>query len=451
MRLALASYPAVCAGASCTRALHSDPYLHHFQIVTFVSAIGTVLLAPAHEARADGRPWSRADVDRLGTLVILRQSAAAAAVLGKDASAEAIGATAAAVAADEAAFVSAYNATSADAAAQEALMRVRVGEVVRCRCRKLSCRCVLVIGRPPDNRLRGPRTQAARTLAVPMQEFAGPRPDLTAPPAGLTAAAPPSASSAAPATPAYEGFDGTVYDMHGVELPGVRATEANRSPDVICVRCPHAPTACRMASLIRAVKAAKDSTGGVLTTIVTGVPVGLGEPCFDKLPAVLAHAMLSLPAVKGFELGSGFRGSQTRGSVHNDVFVPTPTAPSSDSSSSPAAAAGDTLLRTTTNHAGGTLGGISSGAPLQFRVAIKPVSTIGRPQATADYSGQATVLEAKGRHDPCVLPRAPPLVEAMTALVLADAALIQRSRGLALRCLPPAEGEAEEEEAGGGY
>lgn len=352
----------VAAGAIAEKWLARE---YGTQIVSFVSAIGTVQLAPEHELQPDGRPWSRNDVDTLGTLVILT-----------------------AVAGDEEAFVREYNASSADAAAQELLMR------------EFSGGAAAVIKSPP-----APGSSGMLEKAMP----------------GL---------------PAYEGSDGTVYDMHGAALPGVHATDAIRSPDVIAVRCPHAPTACRMASLIRAVKSARDSTGGVMTTTVGGVPIGLGEPCFDKLQALLAHAMLSLPAVKGFELGSGFRGSQVRGSVHNDTFLPATVSSSQ--------AEGGMLLRTATNHAGGTLGGISNGAPLLFRVAIKPVSTIGRPQATCTYDGSATVLEAKGRHDPCVLPRVPPLVEAMTALVLADTALIQRSRGLPLRCLPSPDEDSHE-------
>lgn len=145
------------------------------------------------------------------------------------------------------------------------------------------------------------------------------------------------------------------------------------------------------------------------------MPAGLGEPVFDRLEAKLAHAMLSLPATKGFEIGTGFRGTTMRGSVHNDPFVAN-------------SAAGGGKLTTKTNNAGGTLGGISVGTPIEFRVAIKAVSTIGQAQHTATFEGEATVLEAKGRHDPCVLPRAPPLLEGMTTIVLADAVLMQRTR-----------------------
>jgi chorismate synthase len=243
----------------------------------------------------------------------------------------------------------------------------------------------------------------------------------------------------------YEDVDGVLYDREG----GVVATDAGsvRSDDLVTLRCPHPATASRMATLIRQLKAEKDSTGGVLSAVVGRVPVGLGEPCFDKLEARLAAAMLSLPATKGFEIGTGFAGTRLRGSEHNDVFASAGGAPAeweeqqskakdaieaaasaSSSKVHPTMSQGGTLLRPRTNHAGGTLGGISTGADIEFRVAIKPVSTIGRPQLTAGYDGKEAVLEARGRHDPCVLPRAGPLVEGMTALVLADLALIQRTR-----------------------
>jgi chorismate synthase len=150
---------------------------------------------------------------------------------------------------------------------------------------------------------------------------------------------------------------------------------------------------------------------------------------------MLAHAMLSIPATKGFEIGSGFAGTKLRGSQHNDAFVPTSGNNSSSSSSSSSNNNSNNnnpsephLLKTLTNNAGGTLGGITSGQDIVFRVAIKPVSTIGRAQKTATFDGKAVTLEAKGRHDPFVLPRAVPIVEAMAALVLADLALIQLAR-----------------------
>lgn len=179
----------------------------------------------------------------------------------------------------------------------------------------------------------------------------------------------------------------------------------------ILMRCPDPTTAIQMAELVQAVKAAKDSIGGIVRCVVRNVPAGLGEPCFDKLPALLAHAMLSIPATKGFEFGSGFEGTKMRGSQHNDPFVMT-----------------EKGLQPATNHAGGTLGGISTGAEITFRVAFKPVSTIGLPQETASFSGEKLVLEAKGRHDPCVVPRAPVIVESMAAMVLLDAHLMQLTR-----------------------
>ena len=182
--------------------------------------------------------------------------------------------------------------------------------------------------------------------------------------------------------------------------------------DATLVRCPHRETAGQMETLVREVKEAADSVGGVITCICRNVPAGWGEPVFDKLEALLAHAMLSLPATKGFEIGSGFAGSRMLGSVHNDPFVKK----------------GD-RLGTRTNYAGGVLGGISSGEPVVFRVAFKPVATIGKTQRTADFEGRPVELAAKGRHDPCVVPRAVPIVETMAALVLVDLALRQRMRG----------------------
>lgn len=226
------------------------------------------------------------------------------------------------------------------------------------------------------------------------------------------------ASEGDEAVPAYVDARDRVYNRQGKLLEGktVADVAAHATDELVHVRCPHAATACRMASLIRKVKSEHDSIGGTVACVCTNVPVGLGEPCFDKLEAVLAHAMMSLPATKGFEIGSGFTGTSWRGSKHNDAFVKSNEGQS------------DRMLKPATNSAGGTLGGISSGADICFRVAVKPVSTIGRAQPTADFSGNDTVLEAKGRHDPCVLPRTPPLVEAMAAITLIDAALQQRMR-----------------------
>lgn len=216
--------------------------------------------------------------------------------------------------------------------------------------------------------------------------------------------------------PSYQDHAGTVYDYDGKAMAFPNAA-AWLTDELYPMRCPHAPTAARMASLIRQVKSEQDSIGGSLACMCTGVPAALGEPVFDRLEAKLAHAMLSLPATKGFEIGSGFEGTKMRGSKHNDPFVKNKDT-----------AEGAPCLSTSSNFAGGTLGGITNGAPVYFNVAIKSVSTIGRAQSTVTFDGQDIVLEAKGRHDPCVLPRAPPLVEAMAALVLIDAALLQRTR-----------------------
>jgi chorismate synthase len=158
-----------------------------------------------------------------------------------------------------------------------------------------------------------------------------------------------------------------------------------------------------MEALITQLKAEGDSVGGVITAVATGLPAGLGDPVFDKLEADLAKAMLSINAVKGFEIGSGFAAAAGRGSQFNDPFEQR-----------------DGRVRTQSNHSSGIQGGISNGEDVYFRVAFKPVATIGKAQQTVDTSGAAAELQAKGRHDPCVVPRAVPIVEAMTALVLAD-------------------------------
>lgn len=170
------------------------------------------------------------------------------------------------------------------------------------------------------------------------------------------------------------------------------------------VRCPDPKAAKAMIKLIEEVRDDNDSIGGVIRAVIKGLPVGLGEPVFDKLPADLGKAMLSINAVKGFEIGSGFGGVGLRGSQHNDEFY-------SDESGK---------VRTKTNFAGGTLGGISNGESIYFRVAIKPVSTISKEQTTVNKDGESVQLKAEGRHDPCVLPRAVPIVDAMAAIVIMD-------------------------------
>ncbi|MCL2183774.1 MAG: chorismate synthase [Chitinispirillia bacterium] len=177
------------------------------------------------------------------------------------------------------------------------------------------------------------------------------------------------------------------------------------------VRCPDQKSAEAMERLIREVKSDGDSIGGIVTCVCRNVPAGWGEPVFDKLEALLAQAMMSIPAAKGFEVGAGFASAAMRGSEHNDIFV-----------------AKDGRLGTATNRSGGIQGGISNGEPIIFRVAFKPTATIGKEQVTADYIGNETILKPTGRHDPCVVPRAVPVVEAMAALVLGDMALGQMGR-----------------------
>ncbi|MBI5368324.1 MAG: chorismate synthase [Planctomycetes bacterium] len=203
-----------------------------------------------------------------------------------------------------------------------------------------------------------------------------------------------------------------------VDPDRVSARAVERTP----VRCPDPRAAARMIALIEETRADGDSLGGIVECVARRVPPGLGEPVFDKLEADLAKAMLSLPASKGFEIGSGFAGVLMTGSEHNDPFY---------------SEAG--RVRTRTNRSGGIQGGISNGEPILLRVAFKPTATIMRPQETVDRRGRRVLLSGRGRHDPCVLPRAVPLVEAMTALVLADHYLRQLpvARGLAGLEPPP--------------
>lgn len=177
------------------------------------------------------------------------------------------------------------------------------------------------------------------------------------------------------------------------------------------VRCPDKAAAARMTERIEQIRKAGDSIGGVVRAVARGVPAGWGEPVFDKLDADLAKAMLSLPAVKGFEVGSGFAGTKMTGSQHNDLFAPRPGGG----------------ITTRSNFSGGIQGGISNGEMITMRIAFKPTATIMRAQETVDSAGEPATLAPRGRHDPCVLPRAVPIVEAMTALVLADHYLRQRA------------------------
>ena len=178
------------------------------------------------------------------------------------------------------------------------------------------------------------------------------------------------------------------------------------------VRCPDARMAEQMIQRIEAIGQEGDSCGGVIECVVRQASTGLGMPVFDKLEADLAKAVMSLPATKGFEIGSGFAGTLLKGSAHNDAFLPTK----------------DGTLHTATNYSGGIQGGISNGEPIVIRVAFKPTATIRKEQQTINAAGEATTLSAKGRHDPCVLPRAVPMVEAMVSLVLADHLLRQQGQ-----------------------
>lgn len=202
-----------------------------------------------------------------------------------------------------------------------------------------------------------------------------------------------------------------VKSVHQIEATVDPATVTSEQVESNIVRCPDAETAARMIEHIKQLRTEGDSAGGVIECVLRGVPAGLGEPVFDKLEADLAKAMLSLPATKGFEIGSGFAGTRLTGSQHNDPFVMQ-----------------EGQVRTTTNHSGGIQGGISNGEAIFFRVAFKPTPTITRSQQTVTVTGEAAQLAARGRHDPCVVPRAVPIVEAMAALVLCDHALRQRGQ-----------------------
>jgi chorismate synthase len=177
------------------------------------------------------------------------------------------------------------------------------------------------------------------------------------------------------------------------------------------VRCPDPATALEMETLITEVKTKGDTIGGVITCVIQGVPVGLGEPVFGKLHAALGHAMLTINAAKGFEYGDGFDAALYRGSEHNDCFF-------NDKGT----------VRTRTNHSGGVQGGISNGEDIYFRVAFKAVATLLKTQETVTSTGEETLLKARGRHDPCVLPRAVPIVESMAAMTIADYLLIRQAR-----------------------
>jgi len=210
------------------------------------------------------------------------------------------------------------------------------------------------------------------------------------------------------------GYVKRIKDLEGIVDPQIVTLEQVESN---IVRCPDSECAERMIDLIDQTRRAQDSIGGVVECVARHVPPGLGDPVFDKLEADLAKGAMSLPASKGFEIGSGFAGTLLTGSEHNDVYYTD--------------AAGN--LRTETNRSGGIQGGISNGENIIIRVAFKPTATIGKEQNTVTRDGNATTLAAKGRHDPCVLPRAVPMVEAMVALVLCDHLLRQRGQCGALK------------------
>jgi chorismate synthase len=193
-----------------------------------------------------------------------------------------------------------------------------------------------------------------------------------------------------------------VSQVGEIKAPHYSQLDLSKTEENI-IRCPDPVTAEQMISLIDQVRLDRDTVGGIVTCVVKNTPVGLGEPVFDKLHAELGKAMLGINAVKGFEYGSGFEGVTLRGSEHNDEFY----------------TEGD-RIRTKTNHSGGVQGGISNGEDIYFNVAFKPVATIMQDQSTVDKEGNAATVSGKGRHDPCVVPRAVPIVEAMAALVIAD-------------------------------
>ncbi len=215
-------------------------------------------------------------------------------------------------------------------------------------------------------------------------------------------------------------------EHHGIQIVSyverIQNIEAKIDPEKVMrdeveanvVRCPDSEKAAEMLRLIESVKTEGDSLGGVICGVVRNVPPGLGEPVFDKLHADLGKAMLSINAVKGFEIGSGFSGTRLRGSEHNDPFALDEAG----------------RVRTTANRSGGIQGGISNGEAIIFRVAFKPVATIGKTQETVNVSMEPVSLKASGRHDPCVLPRAVPIVDAMAALVLMDHLLRHKAQNL---------------------
>ena len=194
-----------------------------------------------------------------------------------------------------------------------------------------------------------------------------------------------------------------VKSIGPVEMPLTREIYNQNQVDANPVRCPDTLTAKAMMDYLDSIKAEGDSTGGIIECVITNVPVGLGEPVFDRIEADLAKAMLSLPSTKGFEIGSGFSMSQKKGSEVNDEFI-----------------LRNGKISTLANHSGGVQGGITNGENIIFRVAFKPASTIKKQQNTVDKEGKSISISVEGRHDPCVVPRAVPIVEAMAHLVITD-------------------------------
>ncbi len=206
-----------------------------------------------------------------------------------------------------------------------------------------------------------------------------------------------------------------VESINIIKMPFLDHFPSVEEIDASSVRCPDPETAKAMVELIQKVQEEGDSLGGIILCRIRNVPIGLGEPVFDRLEADLAKAMLSIPATKGFEIGSGFAGTQMKGSEHNDVFYQK-----------------DSGIRTLTNFSAGIQGGITNGEEIYFRVAFKPTATILKTQNTVNTNGNPVQFQGQGRHDPCVLPRAVPIVEAMAALVLVNHWMIHQARSLKL-------------------
>lgn len=202
-----------------------------------------------------------------------------------------------------------------------------------------------------------------------------------------------------------------VESVHAIAMPMQRQTPTAEEIEASPVRCPNPQASARMEEFIKKARAEGDSVGGVIRCRIEGLPAGLGDPVFDRFEADLAKAMLSIPASKGFEIGGGFASARMFGSQNNDAFVLDENG----------------AVSTLTNNAGGVLGGMTTSRPVDFRVAFKPTATIAKEQKTLSRELEPTTVVGKGRHDPCVLPRAVPIVEAMAALVCADAMLVQRT------------------------